>query len=394
MPYSFACSCGTKLSVGDNLLGKAVKCPKCATVMKVPAAVGAGASTGVTTPPKSAPAPGVPSTPMPRMELPPSAGKPAPKPAAPKPAAPKAAAPKPPAPAAPKPAPPRAAPKPPPPAAVDDVEVVDDVEEVAAPAPRAGRKGPPPVLAVRQAPPDMEEAPLEEVEDVDDRGDYAGVSRKARDITKAPLDEDFPVPDHMRERIEEELSKGEKVVWVGQPSRRIILIRTIPAMIFTGIFGLLFGGFFFFGAVIAMFKGQASIGAVLIALFILLFLIGIIILQPIYALWKAKRTCYVLTNRRCIVWLCQWHGGIRTDNYTPAQLTNMRRADMWVFGKGGGDVIFRTMTVITTTYRQRGGSSTSVTEYRYGFLAVERCRDVEKLIRETLLDRFLDKLND
>jgi hypothetical protein len=38
------------------------------------------------------------------------------------------------------------------------------------------------------------------------------------------------------------------------------------------------------------------------------------------------------------------------------------------------------------------GSSTSVSTKHYGFLAVARVREVEKLVRETLIDRFVDKL--
>jgi hypothetical protein len=161
-------------------------------------------------------------------------------------------------------------------------------------------------------------------------------------------------------------------------------------MILTGIMALFIGGFF---VISALTSKNSSTSYLLIGLLILLIMGVVTLLQPFYALWKAKRTCYVLTNRRCIVWMCQWHGGIRTDNYAPNQLTNLRRADMWFFAKGGGDLIFRSVTVITTTYRQRGPTSTSMREYRYGFLAIERCRDVEKLIRETLLDRLLDKLN-
>jgi hypothetical protein len=397
MPYSFACPCGTKLSVGENLVGKAVKCPKCAKVMKVPAPVGAGASTAVAAPPAPKPAaPGAPGTPMPRMELPPSPGKPPSKqsPAVmPKAPAPKAAAPKPPAPPAPKPAPPKAASRPPSTPAIDEVEIVDDVEEVAAP---PARKGPPAVLGLKAAPPavsEIQESPLEEVEEVDDaRGGYAGVGRKIQGISKPSLEEDSPVPDHMRERIHEELTKGERLIWVGQPSHRIIWIRTIPLMIGTGLVGLFAGGFMLISGYQAYSHG-GGVGFLLMGLFVLLIILASVIFQPIYALWKAKRTCYALTSRRCIVWRCQWHGGIATDNYTPGQLANMRRFDMWFFSKGGGDVVFKIVTVITTTYRSRGPSSTSVTEYRYGFLAVERCRDVEKLIRETLLDRLLDKLN-
>src|SRR5689334_22960436 len=51
MPISFACSCGKRLKVADNLVGKKVKCPGCQKITLVPAedaAVGAP-----TSPPKA-----------------------------------------------------------------------------------------------------------------------------------------------------------------------------------------------------------------------------------------------------------------------------------------------------------------------------------------------------
>src|SRR4051812_12544812 len=37
MPISFSCSCGKRLKVADNLVGKKVKCPGCQSVTLVPA---------------------------------------------------------------------------------------------------------------------------------------------------------------------------------------------------------------------------------------------------------------------------------------------------------------------------------------------------------------------
>jgi hypothetical protein len=49
MPVSFSCPCGKKLRVGDELVGRRVKCPGCARVLSVPAPAAA----------KPAPAPAV-----------------------------------------------------------------------------------------------------------------------------------------------------------------------------------------------------------------------------------------------------------------------------------------------------------------------------------------------
>src|SRR5262249_25692042 len=38
---------------------------------------------------------------------------------------------------------------------------------------------------------------------------------------------EFEVPEKYREQIEEELSKGEKLLWCGQPARRVVLVRAL-----------------------------------------------------------------------------------------------------------------------------------------------------------------------
>jgi hypothetical protein len=57
-----------------------------------------------------------------------------------------------------------------------------------------------------------------------------------------------------------------------------------------------------------------------------------------------------------------------------------------------GDLIFSTVITVTTSYNNKGGSSKSVSTKHYGFLAVARVKEVEKLVRETLIDPFVDRL--
>ncbi len=200
------------------------------------------------------------------------------------------------------------------------------------------------------------------------------------------------VPEKMRERVANELSRGEKLIWVGIPSRRIVLIRSLWGPI-AGVFSL-----FFFGIIMAFFVFTASraggLGAMLLPLLgigcIGLFILSGSMLSPVWALFRQKRTCYALTNRRCIVWSCNWFGTVTMTSYNPMQLTNMWRRDMWIFGKGGGDVVFRTRTVTTVTTGRHGGVSSRT--YLFGFLSVENVADIERLIRETLLDRMMDRI--
>ena len=69
----------------------------------------------------------------------------------------------------------------------------------------------------------------------------------------------------------------------------------------------------------------------------------------------------------------------------------MRRGDSWLLADGG-DLIFRSVTTVRTSYNRQGGSSRSVTTTHYGFLAIARVKEVEKLVRETLIDPFADRL--
>jgi hypothetical protein len=107
--------------------------------------------------------------------------------------------------------------------------------------------------------------------------------------------------------------------------------------------------------------------------------------------WKlAQGTIYALTNRRALVYKQGLFGPTR-ESYSPLEVAQMRRADSWLF-QAAGDVIFRSVTVITTSRNSRGGSSSSTSTTHYGFLAIAHVKEVEKLVRETLIDRFVDKL--
>jgi hypothetical protein len=68
----------------------------------------------------------------------------------------------------------------------------------------------------------------------------------------------------------------------------------------------------------------------------------------------------------------------------------MRRSNSCL-ASGSGDLIYKTVHVITTT-RNRHGSNSSVRTIHYGFLAIAQVGEVEKIVRETLIDRFVDKL--
>jgi hypothetical protein len=111
---------------------------------------------------------------------------------------------------------------------------------------------------------------------------------------------------------------------------------------------------------------------------------------PVLRGWTATRTAYALTTRRVIVYT-RGLFGVTRDSYSPLEVTNMKRANSWLLA-GCGDLIFRTVFVVTRSRQRSGGFSDSVRTVHYGLLAIPKLAEVEKLVRETLIDPFVDKL--
>jgi hypothetical protein len=220
--------------------------------------------------------------------------------------------------------------------------------------------------------------------------------------------EDGEISAALKEKIVEELSENERLVWLAQP---------VPALVFRRNLGY-FGG----GAILALvafvwlasmlFTGSAQKheipvvggkkGAVVqvktpphatpfnpLPLILLIPAVGLTVVPVLR--WKlSKGTIYGLSNRRALVYKEGLFGPSR-ESYSPLEVSQMRRADSWLFADAG-DVIFRSVTVITTSRSSSGKSHTSTNTTHYGFLAIAHVKEVEKLVRETLIDRFVDKL--
>ena len=99
---------------------------------------------------------------------------------------------------------------------------------------------------------------------------------------------------------------------------------------------------------------------------------------------KALGSAYVITNKRCITFLPGWFSGPAPTSYYPDLVQHMRRMPSWIFGDGAGDIVFRSVTTVTTTYHRRGGASTSVSTTYYGFLGIRNLDEVEGRIRHAL----------
>jgi hypothetical protein len=220
-----------------------------------------------------------------------------------------------------------------------------------------------------------------------------------------PYREDGQVPADLKEKALAELGTNERLVWIAQPVPTIIFRRSLGYLIGGGIAAvlallLLVAGLFAKSAVtttavkkgVAAPKVKAQTAAGITNPLALIMLVGGACCMgvPIYRSKMAKGSWYALTNRRAVVYQQGLFGPTR-ESYSPAEVACMRRSDSWL-SESGGDLIFRTVKTITTSYNQRGGSSSRVSTKQYGFLGIAHVKDVEKLVRETLINPFVDKL--
>jgi hypothetical protein len=223
--------------------------------------------------------------------------------------------------------------------------------------------------------------------------------------------EDGPVPADVKEKALAELGPDEQVAWIAQPVPALVFRRSLGYFVGSGCLVLAALYFSLFGSMVTPkpisnppAKGKVAgkqqektpvanphaTGPLPGLSLIFLGIAAGCALVPFYRWKMAQGSCYALTNRRALVYKKGLFGPTR-ESYSPLEVAAMRRADSWVFAEGG-DLIFRTVKVVTTTYRSRGGPSSSVRTTHYGFLAIADVKVVEKLVRETLIDRFVDKL--
>jgi hypothetical protein len=193
-------------------------------------------------------------------------------------------------------------------------------------------------------------------------------------------------PD-VRSRIQSELDSGERLLWAAQPDPRRFARGSIGLVLFGipwtafavfwifmasgGLWGLFHGGMDF-----PRDKGAFQVISICFPLFGLPFvLIGLALLSsPYWARKKAKRTAYAVTDRRVILFEAGFRNAMTVRTYLPPQLQRMTRTER---PDGSGDLILEEYTWRDSDGDRRHG--------RHGLYAIPRVRDVEDLIRTTLL---------
>lgn len=186
------------------------------------------------------------------------------------------------------------------------------------------------------------------------------------------------LPPRLETQVRAELQTGERLVWVGQPRPDLVM----RAAYFLVPFGLLFGGFAVFWITTASsFRGGG--GPALFDFFpcfgIPFVLIGLaLVASPVWLRRKAGNTVYALTDRRAILWEPGWFGAVTVRSYAAAGLGRMARRDR---AGGAGDLVFEEFVTSSTN----SDGHTSSTTHQRGFLCIDRVREVEDLVRRTLL---------
>ena len=184
----------------------------------------------------------------------------------------------------------------------------------------------------------------------------------------------WSLPRSLQTLVENELEDGESIDWIGQPIVGRYGIRALPIVLFA-VPWTAFALFWMAGA--AGFKfpdfGNGIGPELLFPLFGLPFvLMGVGMLSaPYWMMRSARRTVYVITDRRAIVFLGSKGGRSTTiRSFAPSELgaiTRNQRAD------GSGDVVF----CRDASYSSNNGNH----RVDIGFLAIPEVKNVEELVR-------------
>jgi hypothetical protein len=174
--------------------------------------------------------------------------------------------------------------------------------------------------------------------------------------------------------VDRELESGEHVEWAAQPIPARSARAALPAV----LFGIPWTAFAIFWTAMAASglwrkKSQGEFGW--FRLFPLwgvpFILIGLGMLSsPYWALRRARRMAYVLTDRRAIIISVGWQSKVSLRSFEPPALLDLQRTER---ADGSGDLVFT--NDLSTGSRGRN-YSTAV-----GFTAIRDVKEVEERVR-------------
>jgi hypothetical protein len=182
---------------------------------------------------------------------------------------------------------------------------------------------------------------------------------------------DGTLPLELSDLINAELTQGERAVWVGQPNPGRFARTSIGIVLFA-IPWTAFSVFWIAGA--SGFKWpDFSKGFGIFPLFGIPFvLVGLGMLSsPLWMRRKAKRTAYVITDKRAIVLTGQGWRGVSVRSFEPDCLTDLERTQ---YPDGSGNLVFH--------HQYNAGQRGAQNPTDVGFMAVANVKEVEDLVRE------------
>lgn len=190
-------------------------------------------------------------------------------------------------------------------------------------------------------------------------------------IPNATMTPAAQIPRELQTMIDSELSSGERVMWSVQPVPGRLARKATPIV----LFGIPWTAFAIFWTVGATWGTSKIEGAGLFSAFPLFglpfILIGLGMLSsPYWVGRKARRTAYVLTNRRAIVLAGGWRGSITVRSFEPERLHDLRRKQ---YPDGSGDLVF------AQDIRRDSDGDRHTTDV--GFLAIREVKSVEEMVR-------------
>lgn len=181
--------------------------------------------------------------------------------------------------------------------------------------------------------------------------------------------DDF-LPMELSAMLDAELSKGERIDWVGRP----IPGRMARAALPIAIFGIPFTAFALFWIAMASgiwARGPRGVWSLFPLWGIPFVLMGLWMLTtPLWMYRRALRTVYAITDRRALTIEVGPWGRVQVRSFEPASLSVLSRTQS---ADGSGNLVFQ------REYRRQGRNSSFID---IGFLAVPDVKDVEDRIRE------------
>jgi hypothetical protein len=182
---------------------------------------------------------------------------------------------------------------------------------------------------------------------------------------------DAIIPYHLQEKVDRTLERGERIKWIDMPIPRFFTPYSkgmfVVAILWLGICSVWIAGAVGCEALNFNF-GHGDRFLPLCAIPFVLLGIGVLS-TPLWTHWKARRTLYLITDRRAIVFDGGWKGTIRS--FPPEKLQEFYRED---HRDGSVDV------VIDPQWSQDADGHSH--KWEFGFLQIRDADEVERLLDE------------